>query len=139
MERERLLATLADEIRDRRVLDAVAALDRRAFVPHHLRRHAWEDRPLPNGAGQRISQPLVVAHMLELLDGRPGARGLDVGTGSGWHAALLAQLGATVWTIERHAELARAAADSLARAGFGAVEIAVGDGSAGLPEQAPFD
>ena len=138
-QRERLLAELADEIRDPRVLEAIGAVDRALFVPPELRRDAWENHPLPIGAGQTISQPLVVAHMLELLDVRPGDRVLDVGTGSGWHAALLARLGGTVWTIERHAELARTAARYLSRAGFGAVEIVVGDGSAGLPEQAPFD
>jgi protein-L-isoaspartate(D-aspartate) O-methyltransferase len=139
MERERLLATLADEIRDARVLEAIGAVDRAAFVPPALRLHAWENHPLPIGADQTISQPFVVAHMLELLDVRPGERVLDVGTGSGWHAALLAHLGATVWTIERHAELAEVAARNLAVAGFAAVEVVIGDGSVGLPDQAPFD
>src|SRR6476661_1012107 len=102
MERDRLLSRLQRDVRDPRVLAAIAAVDRAAFVPPELRDEAWENRPLPIGSGQTISQPLVVAHMLELLDVRPGDRVLDVGTGSGWHAALLAELGGEVWSVERH-------------------------------------
>ncbi len=104
-----------------------------------LRGDAYANRPLPVGAGQTISQPLVVALMCELLDVRPGDRVLDVGTGSGWHAALLAQLGGDVWSIERHPELSVRAAASLAAAGIRGVRLIVGDGSRGLPDSAPFD
>jgi protein-L-isoaspartate(D-aspartate) O-methyltransferase len=112
---------------------------REHFVGPEHAEHAYDNRPLPVGAGQTISQPLVVAVMCELLGVQPGDRVLDVGTGSGWHAALLATLGGRVWSIERHAELSRAAAASLARAGIEGVELVVGDGSRGLPEAAPFD
>jgi protein-L-isoaspartate(D-aspartate) O-methyltransferase len=139
MERDRLLALLEPEIRDARVLAAIAAVDRAAFVPPERRGEAWENRPLPIGSGQTISQPLVVAHMLELLDVHPGDRVLDVGTGSGWHAALLAELGGEVWTIERHAGLAERAAATLEAAGHGAVHVVTGDGARGLSEHAPYD
>src|SRR6478672_12781022 len=139
MERDRLISRLRKDVRDRRVLRAIAAVDRAAFVPPDLRDEAWENRPLPIGAGQTISQPLVVAQMLALLDVRPGDRVLDVGTGSGWHAALLAELGGEVWTIERHAALAARAAATLAAAGYGRVRVVTGDGTRGLPEHAPFE
>ncbi len=112
---------------------------REHFVAPDQRDDAYANRPLPVGAGQTISQPLVVALMCELLDVRPGDRVLDVGTGSGWHAALLAQLGGDVWSIERHPELSVRAAASLAAAGIRGVRLIVGDGSRGLPEAAPFD
>jgi protein-L-isoaspartate(D-aspartate) O-methyltransferase len=135
----RLLAELRRHVRDERVLAAVRAVPRDRFVPAELRADAWENVPLPIGAGQTISQPLVVARMLELLELAPSDRVLDVGTGSGWHAALLARLAGWVWSIEVHAELSRAAGERLAAAGIGNVELVVGDGSAGLPGEAPFD
>jgi protein-L-isoaspartate(D-aspartate) O-methyltransferase len=137
--RDRLLRTLGTMIEDRRVLEAVAAVPRDRFVPEELRGEAWENAPLPIGSGQTISQPLVVARMCELLALAPTDRVLDVGTGSGYHAALLARLARHVWSIERHAELTEYARSSLYAAGIENVTLVVGDGSQGLPDQAPFD
>jgi protein-L-isoaspartate(D-aspartate) O-methyltransferase len=137
--RDRLLRTLGTMIEDRRVLEAVAAVPRDRFVPEELRGEAWENAPLPIGSDQTISQPLVVARMCELLDLAPTDRVLDVGTGSGYHAALLARLARHVWSIERHAELTEYARSSLYAAGIENVTLVVGDGSQGLPDQAPFD
>src|SRR3712207_3123086 len=103
--RETLLATLRGQVDDQRVLDAIAAVPRDRFVPPALRSRAWANDALPIEGGQSISQPLVVAHMCALLDVRRGDHVLDVGTGSGYHAAILAHLGARVWSIERDAEL----------------------------------
>lgn len=137
----RLARSLRPLVADRRVLDAIAAVPRELFVPPQVAEHAYDDCALPIGRGQTISQPLIVARMLELLELRPDDRVLDVGTGSGWHAALLSRLAAHVWTIERHPDLSRWAAANLAAAGIGgdAVTVLAGDGSLGLPEQAPFD
>ena len=117
----------------------IRAVPRDVFVPEALRDEAWDNTPLPIGCGQTISQPLVVARMTELLDLRPADRVLDVGTGSGYHAAILSLLVRHVWSIERHADLSRSAGDALERAGVRNVTLVVGDGSRGLPEQAPFD
>jgi protein-L-isoaspartate(D-aspartate) O-methyltransferase len=136
---EQLLATLGRTVRDRRVLEAIRSVPRPLFVPPGLRARSWENVALPIGSGQTISQPLVVARMLELLDLRGTERVLDVGTGSGYHAGLLAHLGGSVISVERHARLSRQAAAALAAAGIGNVELVVGDGSLGLPERAPFD
>ncbi|HEY8626057.1 MAG TPA: protein-L-isoaspartate(D-aspartate) O-methyltransferase [Solirubrobacteraceae bacterium] len=130
---------LRHEIRDERVLEAIAAVPRARFVPKAYRRHAYEDVALPIWCGQTISQPTVIARMLALLELSPSDRVLDVGTGSGYHAALLARLTAHVWTIERHEKLsarARAAAVELA---IENVTFVVGDGAEGLAEEAPFD
>jgi protein-L-isoaspartate(D-aspartate) O-methyltransferase len=136
-------STLIDELRtligDDRVLAAIAIVPRELFVPAQLRDRAWDNAALAIGAGQTISQPLVVARMAELLAVRPGDRVLDVGTGSGYHAAVLAALGARVWSIERHPELSAAAARSLHAAGITGIELVVGDGWGGLPEHAPYD
>jgi protein-L-isoaspartate(D-aspartate) O-methyltransferase len=136
-------AALAEHLRpaiaDERVLAAIASLPRERFVPPALRSRAYENVALPIGCGQTISQPLVVARMLEQLELGPEDRVLDVGTGSGYHAALLALLAGRVWTIERHARLSRGAQAAIAALGLDNVEFVVGDGSAGLPEQAPFD
>jgi protein-L-isoaspartate(D-aspartate) O-methyltransferase len=136
---ERLLRTLARHIRDERVLEAVRAVPREAFVPPEMRDDAWENVPLPIGADQTISQPLVVARMLELLELEGDERVLDVGTGSGYHAALLARLAAHVWSIEIHRELSERAAATLARLGVENVTLRVGDGAQGWPEAAPYD
>jgi protein-L-isoaspartate(D-aspartate) O-methyltransferase len=137
----RLARSLRSQIEDRRVLAAIAAVPRELFVTPEFGARAYDDVALPIPRGQTISQPLIVARMLELLDLRPSDRVLDVGTGSGWHAALLAQLSAHVWTIERHADLSAWAQRNLAAAGVGddAVTVIVGDGSRGLPAEAPFD
>jgi protein-L-isoaspartate(D-aspartate) O-methyltransferase len=137
--RDRLLAELRPHVHDRRVLAAVRDVPRELFVPEELREDAWENVPLPIGEGQTISQPLVVARMCELLELRGDERVLDVGTGSGYHAALLARLASHVWSIERHAALSSQAARNLAAAGISNVTLSVGDGSRGLPSEAPFD
>jgi protein-L-isoaspartate(D-aspartate) O-methyltransferase len=134
-----LLAALREHVSDPRVLAAIDAVPRELFVPPAERRRAWDNEPLPIGRGQTISQPLVVARMLAALDVHPGDRVLDVGTGSGWHAALLAWLGGDVWSVERHAPLAAAATAALEAAGVERVRVVVGDGTLGLPEHAPFD
>jgi protein-L-isoaspartate(D-aspartate) O-methyltransferase len=136
---ERLAGTLRAHVADRRVLEAVREVPRDRFVPEDLRGEAWENIPLPIGAGQTISQPLVVARMCELLELRGDERVLDVGTGSGYHAALLARLAAWVWSLEIHPELSRQAGENLAAAGVHNVTLLVGDGCRGLPEEAPFD
>jgi protein-L-isoaspartate(D-aspartate) O-methyltransferase len=137
--REALTTELAAEINDERVLAAIRAVPRDAFVPRADQPRAWANQALPIGEGQTISQPLVVARMCELLALRGDERVLDVGTGSGYHAAVLAQLAAEVWSVEVHASLSSGARESLAAAGVGNVRLVVGDGAAGLPEQAPFD
>jgi protein-L-isoaspartate(D-aspartate) O-methyltransferase len=126
-------------IRDRRVLDAVAAVPRELFVPADLRARAAEDAALPIAEGQTISQPTVVARMCELAAPQPGDRVLDVGTGSGYHAAVLAHLAGWVWSIERHEALSRGAARSLAAAGVVNVTLLVGDGGLGHEPAAPYD
>src|SRR5918998_359091 len=136
---DRLLAELRRSVSDERVLEAVRRVPRDVFVPAELQSEAWDNIPLPIGRGQTISQPLVVARMCELLALRGHERVLDVGTGSGYHAALLARLAAHVYSIEVHAELSARAAGCLAAAGIGNVTLMVGDGSLGLPEYAPFD
>ncbi|HVS29479.1 MAG TPA: protein-L-isoaspartate(D-aspartate) O-methyltransferase [Solirubrobacteraceae bacterium] len=137
--RSRLLALLSTAISDRRVLEAVATVDRERFVPEEERAHAWANEPLPIGWSQTISQPLVAARMAELLELGPGDRVLDVGTGSGYHAALLAALCDHVWSIERHAGLSERAAEALRSAGVDNVTLVVGDGSRGHPDAAPYD
>jgi protein-L-isoaspartate(D-aspartate) O-methyltransferase len=137
--RDRLLQALRPHVKDERVLAALAAVPRDRFVPGELAGEAWDNVPLPIGNGQTISQPLVVARMCELLELQPSDRVLDVGTGSGYHAALLGRLAGHVWSIERHAALSRQAAANLRAAGVANVTLVVGDGARGLPEEAPFD
>jgi protein-L-isoaspartate(D-aspartate) O-methyltransferase len=126
-------------VHDARVREAMAAVPRELFVDPELAARAHEDGPLPIGEGQTISQPLVVARMTELLRPQPLDRVLDVGTGSGYHAAVLARLAAHVWTVERHRALSEQAAANLERAGVENVTLLVGDGSRGLEREAPFD
>jgi protein-L-isoaspartate(D-aspartate) O-methyltransferase len=129
----------ARDIQDERVLEVMAAVPRELFVPEEERRGAYRDAALPIGHGQTISQPYMVARIAEALALRPGELVLDVGTGSGYQAAVLAQLGADVVTIERIPELAEQARANLAAAGYTQVEVRVGDGTLGVPERAPFD
>jgi protein-L-isoaspartate(D-aspartate) O-methyltransferase len=125
-------------IRDPRVLAAMAAVPREAFVPEEQRGSAYEDAPIPLPFGQTISQPYMVAFMCEALGLRGDERVLDVGTGSGYAAAVLAELAAEVHTIERIEALAETARASLTAAGFDRVTVHVGDGTLGLPQLAPF-
>jgi protein-L-isoaspartate(D-aspartate) O-methyltransferase len=136
---ERLIRTLRRHVLDDRVLAAVAAVPRDRFVPPDLQAEAWENVPLPIGSGQTISQPLVVARMCELLELTGSETVLDIGTGSGYHAALLARLARHVYSIEVHASLSRQAAANLRAAGVANVTLIVGDGSRGLPEHAPYE
>jgi protein-L-isoaspartate(D-aspartate) O-methyltransferase len=136
---ERLMRILRRHVHDERVLEAMAEVPRDRFVPPELRDEAWENIPLPIGAGQTISQPLVVARMCELLELTGDETVLDVGTGSGYHAALLARLVRHVYSIEVHDSLSRAAAENLRAAGVTNVTLEVGDGSRGLPSRAPFE
>jgi len=126
-------------IRDRRVLEAMAAIPREAFVPGVPTSLAYDDRALPIDAGQTISQPYMVARMTELLRVEPGDRILEVGTGSGYQAAVLAWLGARVTSIERHQALSDEARERLSGLGVEGVDLRVGDGSLGEPDGAPWD
>jgi protein-L-isoaspartate(D-aspartate) O-methyltransferase len=134
-----LAQRLSGAIRDDRVLAAIASLPRERFVPESERARAYENVALPIDCGQTISQPLVVARMLELLTLHPTDRVLDVGTGSGYHAALLALLAEHVWSIERHPALTEQARTTITSLGLDNVTFFVGDGNAGLPEHGPFD
>lgn len=126
-------------IRDERVLAAIAAVPREVFVPDELRRDAYADRALPIGSGQTISQPYMVATIATALELEGDERVLDIGTGSGYQAAVLAELAAKVVSIERVAELAERARETLARAGYERVDVRVGDGTLGVTELAPYD
>ncbi|KTG27982.1 protein-L-isoaspartate(D-aspartate) O-methyltransferase [Haloferax profundi] len=139
--------TLVESLRERghiyttRVAKAMAAVPRHEFVPDAVRDHAYADEPLDIGHGQVVTAPHLVAQMTELLELRPGQTVLEVGTGSGYHAAVLAEMVGpeNVFTIERIPELADAARAALERTGYGDVTVVVADGSGGLPDHAPFD
>ncbi len=122
-----------------RVLEVFREVPREQFAPPQLRNLAYEDTPLDIGSGQTISQPYTVAFMTQLLDPRPSDVVLEVGTGSGYQAAILSCLVKQVYTIERFAELAERARTVLKELGYANVEVIVGDGSLGFPDQAPFD
>ena len=126
-------------IRDERLLAAMAKVPREEFISPEDIANAYGDYPLPIGAGQTISQPYIVAVMVEALELLPNDRVLEVGTGTGYQAAILGELSADVWSIERHAELADKAREILQRLGYSNVHVITGDGSLGLPEHAPFD
>ncbi|HNQ33774.1 MAG TPA: protein-L-isoaspartate(D-aspartate) O-methyltransferase [Methanoculleus sp.] len=126
-------------IRDERVLAAMREIPRHLFVPKGYERAAYEDRPLPIGEGQTISQPYIVAVMTEQLEIKPQDRVLEIGSGSGYQAALLAGLAGTVISIERLEGVAEQARENLARAGVTGVRIVVGDGTEGYPPEAPYD
>ena len=127
------------DIADENVLRAMERVPRELFVPESERPRAYADAALPIGYAQTISQPYMVARIAEALSLRPGEVVLDVGTGSGYQAAVLAELGAEVVTIERIAELAEQARANLAAAGYDQVDVRVGDGTLGVPDRTPFD
>ena len=127
------------DIVDERVLDAMERVPRELFVPEKERPRAYDDVALPIGHGQTISQPYMVARICEVLGLRGDERVLDVGTGSGYQAAVLAELAGEVHTIERIPELAEQARANLAAGGYERVDVHVGDGTLGLPEHAPYD
>lgn len=139
-EREEMVrqTLVARGIRDPNVLSAMRAVPRHRFVPEDLSALAYADHPLPIASGQTISQPYAVALVAELGAAGPGKRVLDVGTGSGYQAAVLCATGAEVWTIERDPLLAEAAAARLSDLGY-AAQTRLGDGKEGWPEAAPFD
>jgi protein-L-isoaspartate(D-aspartate) O-methyltransferase len=142
--RDRRLAMVEQQIRardvdDARVLEAMRSIPRHRFVPADLAAFAYDDRPLPIGQGQTISQPYIVAYMTDLLAVSSQHRVLEIGTGSGYQAAVLAKLAKEVYTIEIIPELAREAAETLKELGFTNVQVREGDGFAGWPERAPFD
>ena len=141
LQREEMVRTqlAARGIRDVRVLDAMRNVPRHEFVPETFWQDAYEDHPLPIGEGQTISQPYIVAAMLEHLALQATDRVLEVGTGSGYVTALLSLLCAEVYSVERHAELAASAESTLHRLEYRNVKIRVGDGSQGWAEHAPFD
>jgi protein-L-isoaspartate(D-aspartate) O-methyltransferase len=126
-------------VTDPLVLEAMRRVPRHLFVPPYLRDRAYDDVPLPIGSGQTISQPFIVAYMSEAARVRPGDRVLEIGAGSGYQAAVLATVGARVFSIEILPEVATATRDALLSAGIGGVELRTGDGWHGWPEEAPFD
>ena len=126
-------------IKNSRLLAAMREVPREAFVPEPLAGHAYEDSPLPIEAEQTISQPYIVALMIEAADVGPGDKVLEIGAGSGYAAAVIGRIADQVIAIERHAELAALAVERMARLGYDNVRIVHGDGSGGMPEQAPFD
>ena len=126
-------------IRDERLLSAMAKVPREAFIAAEDASKAYGDFPLPIGAGQTISQPYIVAAMLEKLELRPQDRVLEVGTGTGYEAAILGELATEVWTVERQPELAENARVILQKLEYANVNVLQADGSRGLAEEAPFD
>lgn len=135
-----LLQSLREQgIRDERVLAAIADVPREAFVEQPFADQAYADQALPIACGQTISQPYIVALMTEALRLEPGHRVMEIGTGSGYQAAVLSQLAAHVFTIERYGSLAETAGERFQRLGLSNITQAVGDGTPGMPEHAPFD
>jgi protein-L-isoaspartate(D-aspartate) O-methyltransferase len=126
-------------IRDERALAAMLLVPRHEFVSPEYRDQAYEDHPIPIGEAQTLSQPYIVAIMLEALALNASDAVLEIGTGSGYQTALLAEMTRQVYSVERHASLARTAQATLARLGYTNVEVVLGDGSHGLPERAPVD
>ena len=142
--RDRMVDLVADysppyKVRDARVLAAMRRVTRHEFVPPDQAPFAYDDGPLPIGEGQTISQPFIVGAMTEALELKPTDRVLEIGTGSGYQAAILAELAAEVYTIEIHESLAAGARKTLDRLGYRDVSVRAGDGYRGWPEHAPFD
>jgi protein-L-isoaspartate(D-aspartate) O-methyltransferase len=149
-ERRDMIAAIENDVRDtarlinresfsERVMDAMASVPRHEFVPERVRAKAYENRPLPIGRGQTISQPYIVALMTDLLEPRPGDRVLEIGTGSGYQAAILSRLVSDVYSIEIISELGEQATARLQRLGYDNVSTRIADGYDGWPEAAPFD
>ena len=149
-QRRGMIAAIESDVRDtaslinrksfsEAVMDAMATVPRHAFVPQELRAKAYENRPLPIGRGQTISQPYIVALMTDLLEPQPGDRVLEIGTGSGYQAAILSRLVAEVYSIEIISELGKQAASRLQNLGYANVSTRIADGYDGWPEAAPFD
>ena len=126
-------------IKDPLIIQAMRSVPRHEFVPGTQISSAYYDGPLPIGSGQTISQPYMVAVMTQAMGLRGGERVLEVGTGSGYQAAVLAEIAGEVYTVERHGELADRAKERLLELGYNNVHVSVGDGTLGLPEKAPFD
>jgi len=126
-------------VKDPAVLAAMEQVPREAFVPERLREMSYQDSPLPIGEGQTISQPFIVARMIERLELTPEDKVLEIGTGSGYGAAILSRIANTVYTVERRASLAEAAREKLDKLGYDNIHVVVGDGSLGWPENAPYD
>ena len=137
--REALIAALRTEIGDERVLQAIRRVPREEFVPADLRRLAYDDRPLPIGHGQTISQPLMVATMTEVVRLRGHEKVLEIGTGSGYQTAILARLADRVVTVERVPELAESAAERFRRLGYSNITVHVAGATLGWSEEAPYD
>jgi protein-L-isoaspartate(D-aspartate) O-methyltransferase len=139
--RQRMVDTQirARDVRDPAVLQAMARVPRHLFVPEDMRPSAYEDRPLPIGRGQTISQPYIVAYMTEALQVTPAHTVLEIGTGSGYQAAVLADIVTQVYSIEIVPELAQSARRALAEAGYRNIEVREGNGYLGWPDRAPFD
>jgi len=127
------------DIKDKATLQAMGKVERHMFVPENAREWAYEDRPLPIGEGQTISQPYMVAFMTQSLNLNPGDKVLEIGTGSGYQAAVLAEITDSVYTIEIVNSLGKAAEKRLQAMGYSNVQVRVGDGYNGWPEAAPFD
>jgi protein-L-isoaspartate(D-aspartate) O-methyltransferase len=140
-DRERMVATQIEArgITDSLVLDAMRTVPRENFVPASLAKFAYDDDPLPIGSGQTISQPYIVAAMTAAVGLKPGGRALEIGTGSGYGAAVLSLIAAEVYTVERVGVLAEASRCRLAELGYANVHVLEGDGSLGWPEHAPYD
>ena len=126
-------------IKDERVLDAIRRVERHKFISNDYWHEAYEDYPIPIGYGQTISQPYTVAFMTELLEVEPNSKVLEIGTGSGYQAAVLAEMGAEVYTIERIYSLYKGVVELLKNLGYDKVKVFFGDGTQGLREYAPFD
>ena len=134
-----IFALRSHGVTDERVLRAMEEIDRGVFVQGHFEGHAYDDTPLPIACGQTISQPSVVGLMTQALEIEPHHRVLEVGTGSGYQAAILSRLARRVWTVERHAPLVRTAQRAFEALGLSNITVFTADGTLGLPAQAPFD
>ena len=138
--RQKLVEVIISKgIKDEKVLDAIGKIPRHLFMDSGFLDHAYQDKPFPIGADQTISQPFTVAFQSELLEVKKGDKILEIGTGSGYQAAVLCLLGATVYTIERQLELFKKTSKFLPKLGYRPKKMIFGDGYKGLPEEAPFD